>query len=156
MKGHALTVVCLFLSSLFILVGCQVFAKEAGYSLDEVYQYPVVPGMEAWKALESLPEMAQACQIPEEILGELTTEALLETIKNYPLALNVFAYEDRRLGLEHVKDYFNGLDELYSRKEALAKTEAFLEVLPDSQDMPEKAAKMFIEIILEDLREKSD
>lgn len=56
---------------------------------------------------------AEVCQIPEDILGSMTTEALIETVVNYPLFINVFAYDNKKTGLEHVIGYFNGLQELY-------------------------------------------
>jgi hypothetical protein len=125
------------------------------YTITEAYQYPVVPGMEEWKKLKSLPEMAVACQVPEDILGSMTTEALIETVVNYPLFINLFAYENKKTGLEHVKGYFNGLQELYERDDAIEKMEIYIdEKFKDSEDrQPEKFKKMFAEFVLNDLRE---
>lgn len=58
------------------LAACQK-VEEPTYPITESYQYPVVPGMEEWAKLGSLQEMAEACQIPEEILSKMTTEALV-------------------------------------------------------------------------------
>lgn len=62
--------------------------------------------MKEWKKLKWLQEMVDVCQIPEDILGSMTTEALIETVVNYTLFINVFAYDNNKTGLEHVKGYF--------------------------------------------------
>ena len=44
--------------------------------------------------------MVQVCQVPEEILQQLTTPALLETCLSYPLLLDMFAFDDLKKGFE--------------------------------------------------------
>src|SRR5690554_1653745 len=116
MRRVSITVFCILCCIITFTAGCEKTVQvEFEYSITKAYQYPVVPGMEEWKKLNSLQEKAEACQIPEDILGDMTTEALIETVVNYPLFINVFAYDNKKTGLEHVKDYFNGLQELYER-----------------------------------------
>ena len=124
MRRVSITVFCILCCIITFTVGCEKTVQEViEYSITEAYQYPVVPGMKEWKKLNSLQEKAESCQIPEDILGDMTTEALIETVVNYPLFINVFAYDNKKTGLEHVKGYFNGLQELYERVDAIEKME---------------------------------
>lgn len=132
---------------LTFLVACQ---KRDIYTIAEPYQYPIVPGMSEWSEFNSLQEMSEACQIPEDILPNMTTEALVETIMHYPLFINAFAYENPQLGLRHIKEYYNGLQELYKRDDAIEKLEEFIrEKLTTLVDG--KYRGMWAELILEDL-----
>lgn len=79
------------------------------------YDFPTKPGTEAWKNLKTGQEMVDACQIPIEVLQQLSTSALAETCLNYPLALDYSAYNDERVGIKHAINNFNGLQELSRR-----------------------------------------
>ncbi len=156
MKRISITVFCIFCGILIFTSGCKKTGqKKLNYSITEAYQYQVVPGMEEWRKLDSLQEMADACQIPEDILGNMTTEALVETVVNYPLFINVFAYDDKKTGLEHVKGYFNGLQELYERDDAIKKMEVYIgEKFKEIEDrQPEKFKKQFAQFVLDDIKE---
>lgn len=86
---------------------------------DTVYQYPVTPEMEEWKTFQSLDEMIDACQIPNDILRHMSTENLIESVLDYPLAINLFAYDTPKEGIEKLSSYFNGLQELKIRDDAI-------------------------------------
>ena len=61
--------------------------------LDEVpYEYPIQPGTDEWKKFTTVAQMVEVCQIPEKKLKNMTTEALVETVLNYPLLLNSFSH----------------------------------------------------------------
>lgn len=143
MKRISIVMFCI----LILLLGCQ---KGSVYTITEPYQYPFVPGMTEWSEFESLQEMSEACQIPEEILPNMTTEALVETVVHYPLFINAFAYDNPQLGLSHIKEYYNGIQELYNREDAIEEIEQFMEEklgkLEDS-----KYRGKWMELILEDL-----
>jgi hypothetical protein len=81
------------------------------------YDYPIKPGTEEWKKFRSLHEMEQGCQIPDSLLHLMTTSDLLETCLNYPLYLNVTAYNIPQQGFENVMRGFNGLQELLKRSD---------------------------------------
>ncbi|HPY36688.1 MAG TPA: hypothetical protein PLH38_02535 [Clostridia bacterium] len=143
MKRIIIVVLCI----LAFASACQ---KGSNYTINEPYQYPVVPGMKEWSNFKSLQKMSEACQIPNDILPNMTTEALVETIVHYPLFVNAFAYDIPKLGLSHIKEYFNGLQELYTRADAVEKLKAFInEKIPDMEDGKYKG--MWAELILEDL-----
>lgn len=87
------------------------------YSIDTPYTYPIVPGTDAWEALETRIDMAEACMIPEDILSEMTTNALLETILDYPLLIDIIAYNSPDVGVSVIRNSFNGLEELLLRED---------------------------------------
>ena len=104
---------------------------ESGYSIDTPYEYPITLDMPEWASLTSLQEKLEVCQIPEDILSQLTTPALIETVLDYPLAVNVYAHgginDGIEVGVEVVSGQFNGLAELRRRQsEEPAQTEAAL------------------------------
>lgn len=116
------TVFTLLCSVLFItLIGVSAMARPPSqdYDRDTPYEYPVVPGTPEWYAFTTQMQKVHACQIPDDILQNLTTEALVETVLNYPLSSNMYAYDNIQLGYNNLKNQFNGLQELERRKDAL-------------------------------------
>lgn len=93
----------------------------------KAFQYPVTPEMEEWEAFQSLDEMIEACQIPDDILSKMSTDELVEAVANYPLAINVCAYDTPQEGIAHIKEYFNGLHELSKRSTAVQSMDAYLD-----------------------------
>ncbi len=81
------------------------------------YDYPIKPGTQQWKALSSHIEMQNACQIPISILKSFTTNSLIETVLNYPLYGDIFAFDKLQEGFESVTSGFNGLQELLKRED---------------------------------------
>ena len=87
-------------------------------TVDDAYDYPIKPGTDAWKALGSHVEMLKVCQIPETKLHSMSTEALVETVLNYPLFSDVLAYNSPQQGFDAMASQFNGIPELLDRKDA--------------------------------------
>jgi hypothetical protein len=65
--------------------------------------------------LKSHAEMLAVSQIPEELLAKMSTEGLVRTCLNYPMAYDAFAYDSFQTGLKSVIASFNGLQELITR-----------------------------------------
>lgn len=84
----------------------------------DAYQFPVLPGTEAWKALETHEEMLRATHINEMVLAKMSTRGIVETVLRYPLLGDVLAFNNPQRGFDVVRSRFNGLDELFSRPEA--------------------------------------
>jgi len=82
------------------------------------WDYPVKPGMEKWKEFNLTVEMVNACQIPEAVLSKLSTDDLTEICLQYPLFICVYAVNVLNNGVENLYNEFNGIRELYSRKDA--------------------------------------
>ncbi|MDR0605833.1 MAG: hypothetical protein LBG80_16185 [Bacteroidales bacterium] len=53
------------------------------------YNYPVYPGMPEWSEFQTMEEMIAACQVPENILNEMSTQAIIQAIWEYPFVLVV-------------------------------------------------------------------
>jgi hypothetical protein len=102
--------------AVLLLVGLLFYG--GGTSASGAYDYPIKPGTDEWKALGSHEEMLKACQIPEELLHRMSTAALVETVLNYPLSVDWWAYDSTEIGIKHVSGQFNGLSELLSRNDA--------------------------------------
>jgi hypothetical protein len=95
----------------------QVTSAQAA-SASDAYDYPVKPGTAGWKAFTTHDEMLKACQIPEDILKNMSTKGLVETVLEYPLYGDMMAYDSIQQGFEAVASQFNGLSELLNRKDA--------------------------------------
>lgn len=87
-------------------------SEDSSFSFDEVTR------PEIWASFNSLEEMKAACQIPEPLLSELSTQQLVEICMDYPLLINYTAYDDPFVGISHVVEGFNGFAELFSRNDA--------------------------------------
>ncbi|MEZ4970825.1 MAG: hypothetical protein R2814_14435 [Flavobacteriaceae bacterium] len=82
------------------------------------YNFPVRPGDEAWKAFNNSDEMYMASQVPNKILESMSTKDLVETCLNYPLIGTLYAYNDLQAGFDALRNKFNGIEELISRKDS--------------------------------------
>jgi hypothetical protein len=85
----------------------------------DCWDYPIKPGMPEWAKLSSGEAMHAACQIPENILYGLSTECLTEVCGSYPLLFDLIAFNCWSQGFDAHFDRFNGIRELYDRKNAL-------------------------------------
>lgn len=72
------------------------------------YQYPTLPGTPEWDALKDNQEKIDACVVPQEILDNMTTEEVLETLLNYPLQGNISAFNSIQAGVEVVYHWYSG------------------------------------------------
>ncbi len=93
------------------------FSYESSYTIDVPYDFPVRPGDPEWFDFDNNDDMVAACQIPEEVLYDMTTDALLLTFLDYPLGSDIFMHSSLREGIFKVSEYFNGLQELLSRED---------------------------------------
>ena len=109
----------LFLSIFYfgLLVVCYA-AKGENFSNSKAYEYPIKPGTSEWKKLRSHKEMVEVLQIPASDLKNMSTEDLYESVINYPLWGDIFAYDNLQTGFNAVCVQFNGLQELVARKQA--------------------------------------
>lgn len=80
--------------------------------------YPIQPGTEEWKKLETLQSKIAACEIPKETLHQMSTESLIEAVLYYPLFSNMYAYDSIEEGFDAVLQYCDALQELQRRDDA--------------------------------------
>ena len=87
-----------------------------------IYEYPIVPGDEEWENLISAQMRLDACQIPESILSDMSTEALVETCVNWPLLPELlfidFPSGGAQRAMQTFIEKFNGLNELTKRTDS--------------------------------------
>jgi hypothetical protein len=93
--------------------------KKACATLEtaDSFQYPIQPKTLEWNTLRSLQQRVDACQIPDNILAEMSTEGLLATLLNYPLIMDMYAWNFVQHGFNRIKNEQKGFAELYSRSD---------------------------------------
>ena len=84
-----------------------------------LWDYPVKPGTEEWATLVTKRQMVDTCQIPLDILNNLSTIDLISTCLNYPMFNDYAAYDDERRGMYVMVKSFNGLQELSQREDRI-------------------------------------
>lgn len=104
---------------LFVLVLGAAEQPESTYTINTPYEYPILPGTQEWLDLGTVFNRRRACQIPEDILHEMTTDALLQTVLDYPFLGDMYAFNTIKIGYETVKGRFNGLQEFENRSDHL-------------------------------------
>lgn len=88
------------------------------YEVTDAYKFPVKPGMKEWSTFKTHNEMTHACQIPGDMLRTMSTEGLLETYMNYPLFIDIIAFNSFQEGFDQIIANFNGLQELLKRDDS--------------------------------------
>lgn len=56
------------------------------------YKYPVTKGSVEWVSIKNYQSLRDVCQIPLDTVNRMTTEALFESVQNYPLIGDAFAF----------------------------------------------------------------
>lgn len=92
-------------------------AKNKDFKLEKEFEYSVTPVDEQWAEFSSHKEMLEVCQLPYAYLKEVSTEELLDKVKEYPLIIDILNYDDLKSGVNAVAKQFNGLQELLSRED---------------------------------------
>jgi hypothetical protein len=88
------------------------------FAQDTFFDYPIKPGSDQWKSLKTHAEKVRVCQLPQNYINLVSTQALAETCLRYPLFLDVFAFNNVRQGWAAIKPRFNGFQELSRRVDA--------------------------------------
>ena len=83
--------------------------------INEPYEFPVTPDDPEWALFDKKEDMLEVCQIPDKILKNMTTEALLKTVLNYPFLTDYYAFNNYEDAAKTFENDFNGFRELYSR-----------------------------------------
>lgn len=65
------------------------------------YDYPIKPHTAAWDSLKTYQDLRRVCQIPTEIVNRMTTEALFESVLNYPLIGDILVFNTFQIGIEN-------------------------------------------------------
>jgi hypothetical protein len=80
--------------------------------------FPIKPGSDEWKSFTSHTQKVAVLQLPGYDLETMSTDELLQVCLNYPMALEIMAYDNPQQGIEAIIRQFNGLQELMKREDA--------------------------------------
>lgn len=97
----------------FFIVGFVIFPVNSQPIQD--WEFPIKPGTPEWRKLNTQSLKVQACQIPNDLLCNITTEKLVKLYLDYPLLINITAFSTFHAGIENLRNNFNGINELLSR-----------------------------------------
>jgi len=125
-----LITLCIICALFFIVKGCKNSDPFLENNMDEqtlnpvtrsgelTWDYPVKPGTSTWNQFETVNDMFQACQIPDNILKQLDTESLMEICLSYPAPPLFTIFNTPQHGFMWYYDNFNGIQELFQREDA--------------------------------------
>lgn len=97
-----------------LIISLTCFAQQ----ITTPYNFPVKSDNPQWRKFKSRTEMAEALQIPSDILKNLTTEALAKTCLNFPMFKDLYFFNTIQTGFNNLKQSFNGFQELLTRNDA--------------------------------------
>ena len=99
------------------------------------WDYPTKPGSNEWTKLTTQEMKVKACQIPSEILHQISTTDLVDLYLNYPLLLNINVFSTFQKGMDNLRSNFNGVDELILRRgSAKLLMEKYINISPKKID----------------------
>ena len=87
------------------------------FSQNTLWDFPIKPGSPEWGQLHNQELKVQACQIPEGILKNLSSETLINVYFKYPLLINILLFSTLQKGMEDLKANFNGYGEMCLRSD---------------------------------------
>ena len=87
--------------------------RAAGWKSDEAFAYPDV------RSFSSSTAAKRACRVPEEVVENMTTRALAETVMTYPYLIDMYAFDHPDLWFQGFKN-LPMVKELCARPDGLA------------------------------------
>lgn len=99
------------------LIFCLMIGVLHTFIQAQEYIFPIQPGTTEWATLLTHNDMLKVCQVPDNYLKTMTTKDVIITCLNYPLKFDFYAYNNLIDGIKKVAANFNGLQELFSRKD---------------------------------------
>ena len=81
------------------------FTSRKSYDISDPYEYPVTADSEQWSSFTTTAQMFEACQVPENIAEDMSTEALLQTVIDYPMLITVLAQSDQNARYNMLFEY---------------------------------------------------
>ena len=85
------------------------------------FSFDSITAPNVWSQYQSLEEMLEACQIPEDKLKSMSTDELIEVCMSHPLHFIYSAYNNELRGADVIIRNFNGFSELARRTDAAGK-----------------------------------
>lgn len=109
-------IICLSLVCTLLIPPSMAKANESNLSID-YYEYSITVESEDWFNY-TVQEKVEALTIPDEILKNMTDEALVQAIADYPYLVDIYVYSTTSKGLEEFQNYCSAYKELMSRSSA--------------------------------------
>lgn len=129
-------IISLFLTiAIFFTTFVNCFAVTTYYYDDTTYNYQLTPNSKEWGTYETKNEILEQIQIPSNKLYSMTTEALLDTVLNYPYILDYNVFNNMEDAFKTFYNDFNGFRELLSRKDL---TEILIKKYKNSEIMSDE------------------
>ncbi|SDK21746.1 hypothetical protein [Nonomuraea jiangxiensis] len=82
------------------------------------YAFPVRPETAEWARLETHDDMLRVTQLPKDLATSMSTESLVTTVLDYPLLIDVLAFNTPQFGFDVCAARFGGFAELLRRPDA--------------------------------------
>lgn len=102
----------LLLIILLTVIASSIMAEN---TINDTYEFPVQRGSEEWQKLSRERRIYQAYQIPDGILTEMSTSAIIKTFINCPFADDCLGYEDTEECFKNVSSKLNMYEEMINR-----------------------------------------
>ena len=77
--------------------------------------YELTPEDEKWNTL-TLEEKRKTCELSETELNSLSDQELIEAISEYPFLIDVYAFDNFQLAIDHMENTCDAYRELITRK----------------------------------------
>lgn len=116
----------LFVITSMIISLCAFSSPECEYEINEPYLFEVLPGSQEWNDMTPQ-ERKDACYIDEEIVEKMNTNALLETVLNYPYMCHIYVRGDIESGVTSVANTCPALAEFINREDAALVLENYID-----------------------------
>lgn len=134
LRFSSIFVCILLLCSLYLSISAAAISNHTTCSVNTPYEYPLTPSSDQWLEMSSHADRVAACQIPENILTNMSTSALIETIVNYPLLVDVLLFNDAESAYQAISSGFNAIQELETRTDGFTKLTSFIDTCDEIQD----------------------
>ena len=92
--------------------------EEITVQTNERYVFPAEKDFKAWVDIVTLEDRLAACEVPENLLHSMTTDALVRTVLNYPLNFIYSAYNDPTVAVDIIVKNSPLHQELFNRGDA--------------------------------------
>lgn len=116
----------------------------------ESYEYPISNNDPEWATFKTTKEMIAACRIPKDILSSMSTEALVQAVLDYPLLINLHAYNDYKYGLKALMEQCDAYAMLLTKPDASIKLYNKLIQMNQAKETPDMLQELSLMVILSD------
>ena len=110
----------------------------------EKFEYQVNTSSEEWSQFNTKDEMVDAVRIPHKILKAMTTEELIIAVFEYPLIINILAYNEDEIALKEFEKECDAFKELIKREDAAPVLEFYIINLTEEQQLEKMVSKVLL------------